>query len=1001
MKKILLPLASLLLAVGCENPNTPTPEPDSSEVTFKSSVVSRLSETEFEAGDAISVSAIDAYDVAYAENIEYTFDGGLFKSTEPIKYESTEQTLSFRAVYPAVAIDRTGDVEFSVESDQTVAENYAKSNLMSSITAQINDNRPMLIFNHLMAQIVVNIVESDVEMDGATATLNAKKSVSYNILNNKSTANGDSEVISMLASGDDSFSGIIVPQSIAAGKPLATITVGDKTFDLVFDMNKNLTYGKKYEYDVTINSEGITFEEEINDWEEDDNDAMQFVESVTFKSVAFEEVLFDVDVDDAYAGAYLALPLTTKTLNDDFDGDMTAYAMYYVNYLKGNGLDTNVFDNNFLFSGDIENKNIFDAWEIPNGTKARIMAFGLSSDFEILGDIQVSESFKTVGETEVDPDDLIFPNIEFGTVEVTPFMRSVKCLFTPNNNDNLYLTIVMPRSIADTHPTSEDMYSFILADVEQFLSNFGLTVKEGLQFVAIKGKTYRDIGNLDFDSEYTLVTVSVDPETLLPAAKLVRTEFETLPWEDLDANLESFNVSDISCTNAWGSVKMGEYRAPYFVANVSKRAFESTYNSDLTAMFNGCVNFAKNNWGYADMNLVDSYAIFEGDAAIEIGRPWDIHPESEYISAVAGVDQNGAITTDIISKEWTSTSVPNNFNIQVSFDDQYTTPTTLMVHSTPSIGSLATLVFLLTTEDYESFDSDEDLLAAILSNESAIHSFIKYGDRFDQYLELDQGVSYTAVAFGYSLDKPGPVTKVFTAECETESYDIPTGVECPDVDFGEMNVQGIAATSIAVEILPYDKEMTYLKGKIKTSDYEALGSQEALILKDIDMYIDYAKQAGMDLQNLLTYVYSYKGDIPNPKIAVNQGLYEFLETGVSYTFYAYGYDIKTLQPLTQVEFVEAVPAEAADAPWRSAKPAEKDPLAKLKELINAKAAKPFKVYTAEPNATPAVRPHSIPEAQPKALETESVALDGGSSMAVATGSLDELEPVMLKAKNVK
>lgn len=996
MKKILFLFIAALFAVACEESGT-TPDPNTSyEVSFTSSISTRLSESAFETGDVISVTAIDAYDVTYAENIEYTFASNLFSSTTPIEYYNEEHSLSYRAVYPCLEVPKTGEVTFSVSEDQTSSANYQNSDLMSSFVELTSSTQPELAFDHLLSQVIITITSSPTSTQGATVDLDVLKTTEFNILTNASEATGSAASVAMYGEGDGSFKAIIVPQEVAAGEVFAVVTVDGTQYDMIFDEAKTYASGKKYEYEISLSEDGITFKETINDWVEDSNDTMGYITSVTINEVRFEEAIYSVTVDENYNGTYLVVPLSLTTLDESFGGSEEAYANYYISYLNDSGFAPNVVNDVFSFTGDLVDKNIFDAWDIPTYTECKIMAFGVSSSLTINTDIALSDIFITAAETSDNPDDVVFPDVEFGSVSVTPYMRSVKTTMIPNDNDVYYITFVAQEYITNTYKTDEALYTYILSDVETFLNYYGLTVQDGLPYVAYKGTQSIDINNLEYDTPYTLVIVSVDAETLQPAAKLDKTEFRTLPWTDIDAELESISISDISCTNALATIKVGEYIAPYFVVNIDENSFESVYNSDLEAMFNGILATAPTDLGITDYNLVDNYFIFEGNASFYIGYPWDVDPEANYVAAAAGIDSLGMITTDIISTSWTSASVPDTFNIDVTFADEYAAPTTLMVHSTPTLSNLATLVFLLETSDFEQFNSDEELVEAVLANQSSASNFIKYGERYDQYLNLTSGTSYTAIAFGYSMDGPGLVTKVFSAECETESYEIPTDFDCPDVDFGEMNLLGITSTTIAVEILPTDKSMTYLKGKMTTEQFNSFSSQEALIMSELDMYTDYAEQLGMDLLNLLTYVYSYTGDIPNSSISVNHGLYEFLTPGVSYTFYAYGFDCTSLLPLTQVEFIEGVPTDDASSVIADTRPAA-DPLADFKALIGAKANEPMVVYTPVADASavtskPEGRDLCLVSSEPVAkqnstLTTESYNVEGGSVLSVRAGQL--------------
>lgn len=93
-------LASLVLLASCEQNNTGvTPAADGS-ISFYSSInaaASRATDTDFEDGDEISVSAYSGESL-YGSNVKYSYASGLFTSSDAIVMPTDGSELAFWAV---------------------------------------------------------------------------------------------------------------------------------------------------------------------------------------------------------------------------------------------------------------------------------------------------------------------------------------------------------------------------------------------------------------------------------------------------------------------------------------------------------------------------------------------------------------------------------------------------------------------------------------------------------------------------------------------------------------------------------------------------------------------------------------------------------------------------------------------------------------------------------------------------------------------------------------
>ena len=112
--KIILALLCPLLAVSCgkESPNSHLEGQDDKEVSFFGNIgpSTRATDSYFETGDAIGVFAVEKtasnpkgllLSSNHADNVKYSYSGGMFKgSATDIKQISSQTQMFYKAVYP-------------------------------------------------------------------------------------------------------------------------------------------------------------------------------------------------------------------------------------------------------------------------------------------------------------------------------------------------------------------------------------------------------------------------------------------------------------------------------------------------------------------------------------------------------------------------------------------------------------------------------------------------------------------------------------------------------------------------------------------------------------------------------------------------------------------------------------------------------------------------------------------------------------------------------------
>ena len=206
-------------------------------------------------------------------------DGDLDPKTDttPFYFPVGVNTINIHAIHPSY----TSDAGFTVETDQTMEANYAKSDLCyskprdytrSGTTAYLDANgRRVLQFKHLLSKIIVNLT-----VDATAAT----SAPSYISLHAKTTtamtfpvdnANG----YTGCTASDASYPGvikmkqeaIIPPQDIAAGASFISMNVPG-IGSMIYPMPTATSFesGKKYTYNLKVTDVGITATTNVTDW---------------------------------------------------------------------------------------------------------------------------------------------------------------------------------------------------------------------------------------------------------------------------------------------------------------------------------------------------------------------------------------------------------------------------------------------------------------------------------------------------------------------------------------------------------------------------------------------------------------------------------------------------------------------------------------------------------------------------------------------------------------
>ena len=337
--------ACVMLTVSCSQEaddllTNQSTEPTSRAVTFNASFgegTTRATETSFEAGDQIGVWAIQSNSSLrssgnYADNVPYRYAGGSFTATGTgISLPSNGSSLAYFAVYPySTSFTNTGNLSFTVKSNQSSHADYTASDLCMASTEPTTSQAVNLTFNHVMSRVMVRLTGSALANKRVSVKLkNVLHTMTLNMQTAKfSTANSGATDIQMLEESKNVFVAVVAPQKIPANMALLEITVNGKSDYASFDYEMTLNSGKQTTLTGEYTENGtVTFRGDINPWQEEG-------------SVPANVVPYDLQTK---LGQYIPLYTGTTPPNLNITTDNGAilfspsYTVYCSDYQNGKG----------------------------------------------------------------------------------------------------------------------------------------------------------------------------------------------------------------------------------------------------------------------------------------------------------------------------------------------------------------------------------------------------------------------------------------------------------------------------------------------------------------------------------------------------------------------------------------------------------------------------------------------------------------------------------------
>lgn len=281
-KTILFGLTAAMLATACSEEDDLRQGIAGEGITFTSSVMSRATDTSFEAEDAIGVSMYtESGFVENATNVQYTTrDGSGFTSTNPMTWGAAGSagTVDFKGVYPYKA-DAVADgiYSFTLATGEgaSLSDNDVMYSSMTDVT--VGAKNVDLTFKHKLVKVVMQVYDQNRDpLPGATVKINNQQtSGTLNLADGTVTSIGAADATLNFASNSDvsgEYQTIVMPSAATQGRVI-TITYNNVDYPCPVDMY-TFDSGTKIIFSATLNPDGtvspgetVIVSADVKDWE--------------------------------------------------------------------------------------------------------------------------------------------------------------------------------------------------------------------------------------------------------------------------------------------------------------------------------------------------------------------------------------------------------------------------------------------------------------------------------------------------------------------------------------------------------------------------------------------------------------------------------------------------------------------------------------------------------------------------------------------------------------
>ena len=201
------------------------------------------------------------------DNARYTYDeaNNQWVASGNIYYKDSKTNIDLYGYYPYGSVNSVSEYAFEVAQDQSgnnSVDGYAQSDFLWGKATNIapTEQKIKILFNHKMACANVVLVEGENFAEGEFASL--KKSVLVMNTSRTSTIDLATGVVSatgevknegiVMKSNEEGYKAIVVPQTVAAGATLFSITVDGVAYRFKKDVDFTYEQGKQAKFTIEV-----------------------------------------------------------------------------------------------------------------------------------------------------------------------------------------------------------------------------------------------------------------------------------------------------------------------------------------------------------------------------------------------------------------------------------------------------------------------------------------------------------------------------------------------------------------------------------------------------------------------------------------------------------------------------------------------------------------------------------------------------------------------------
>ena len=239
----------------------------------------------FVSGDAVGVFVVDydsdgnpgtlALKGERAGNIRFTYDGSKWTANYQLYWKNSSTPADFYGYYPYdMYMESPTNYAFSVSRRQdsdastTGAAGYEASDLLRAKTEKVSPTTETinLQYKHLMAGVTVTLEMGtgfeSAEWAGLEKTVQIENTIlsgSVNLTTGTTTVSDESKAMAITPLFyNDTWRAIVFPQSVAAGKTIASVTIDGRSYQLVKDATITYQSGKMHKMTIKVDRSAET-----------------------------------------------------------------------------------------------------------------------------------------------------------------------------------------------------------------------------------------------------------------------------------------------------------------------------------------------------------------------------------------------------------------------------------------------------------------------------------------------------------------------------------------------------------------------------------------------------------------------------------------------------------------------------------------------------------------------------------------------------------------------